>query len=62
MLNPGKSPDQTLPRRALVFIFFGIKDKVGFIESTISLSRLLKFANLPSVSAPFFEAPGGLEA
>ncbi|WNB74024.1 MobH family relaxase [Methylomonas koyamae] len=25
-------------------------------------NRLLKFANLPSVSAPFFEAPGGLEA
>ncbi|WNB77471.1 ATP-binding protein [Methylomonas koyamae] len=26
------------------------------------INRLLKFANLPSVSAPFFEAPGGLEA
>ncbi|WNB75158.1 nSTAND3 domain-containing NTPase [Methylomonas koyamae] len=32
------------------------------VRSTITLSRLLKFANLPSVSAPFFEAPGGLEA
>ncbi|WNB75958.1 hypothetical protein [Methylomonas koyamae] len=33
---------------------------VSYMRST--LNRLLKFANLPSVSAPFFEAPGGLEA
>jgi len=26
------------------------------------VNRLLNFADIPSVSAPFFEAPGGLEA
>ncbi|WNB78071.1 P-loop ATPase, Sll1717 family [Methylomonas koyamae] len=33
-----------------------------FSKNGLDSNRLLKFANLPSVSAPFFEAPGGLEA